>query len=252
MIFTRQLLITKLKATGVHLSMSIVVFIFLAYQIYYNWYPQPYFEIDGGWQGIRLVGAVDLVLGPLITFLIFNLSKPRREIIFDLIIIVTIQIGALVYGVYATYSQRPVAIVLIDEFVVPAIVENYGGKLESTDQLEQYSVESPPIIFADMPKTQEAVAEINRIKIEQGIMDHAQMRLYRPKPELATALKQRQTMFYDRLDHFGARNQFNYWLQQNQKTETDVLIARFSGRYGVVWLVFDLEGNYLSYFDEFG
>ena len=55
--FTKPLLITKLKATAVHLSMSIAVFVYLAYQIYYNWYPEPYFSIDGGWQGIRLIGA---------------------------------------------------------------------------------------------------------------------------------------------------------------------------------------------------
>ena len=130
--FTKPLLITKLKATAVHLSMSLAVFIYLAYQIYYHWYPEPYFSIDGGWQGIRLVGAVDLVLGPFITFLIFDLRKPRKEILFDLLVIVTIQIGALAYGVYATYSQRPVAIVVIDQFVVSTTMELYGESLSST------------------------------------------------------------------------------------------------------------------------
>ena len=117
--FTGAALKTKLKATAIHMSMSIAVFAFLAYQIYFNWYPQPYFEIDGGWQGIRLIAAVDLVLGPLITFLIFDLSKRMRAIIFDLVVILVIQFGALAYGVYVTYTQRPVAVVLIDEFVVP-------------------------------------------------------------------------------------------------------------------------------------
>jgi hypothetical protein len=113
--FTGPLLITKLKATGVHLSMSVIVFVYLAYQIYYNWYPQPYFAVDGGWQGIRLIGAVDLVLGPLITFLIFDLRKRRREILLDLTVIAVIQFGALAYGISLTYNQRPVAIVLIDD-----------------------------------------------------------------------------------------------------------------------------------------
>jgi hypothetical protein len=96
--FTRPLLITKIKATGVHLCLSLGIFLYLAYQIYYNWYPQPYFAIDGGWQGIRLVAAVDLVLGPFITFLIFDLTKSRREIIFDLATIALIQFAALFYG----------------------------------------------------------------------------------------------------------------------------------------------------------
>ncbi|MDH3536835.1 MAG: hypothetical protein OER87_13910, partial [Gammaproteobacteria bacterium] len=142
--------------------MSLAVFVYLVYQIYYNWYPQPYFEVDGGWQGIRLVAAVDLVLGPLITFLIFDLRKSRREILFDLLTIVVIQFGALAYGVYATYTQRPVAIVMIDEFVLSAIPQQYGGRLKSLEDLRQYSDEHPPIIFAEMPTTEEGIAEINR------------------------------------------------------------------------------------------
>ena len=117
---SKPLLVTKLKATAVHLSMSVAVFIYLAYQIYYNWYPEPYFSVDGGWAGIRLVGAVDLVLGPLITFLIFDLGKSRRAILFDLITIAVIQLSALSYGVYSTYTQRPVAVVVIDQSVYSA------------------------------------------------------------------------------------------------------------------------------------
>ena len=85
--FSRAMLKIKVRATAIHFSLSVAVFAYLAYQIYYNWYPQPYFEIDGGWQGIRLVSAVDLVLGPFITFLIFDLSKSFRAIVFDLLII---------------------------------------------------------------------------------------------------------------------------------------------------------------------
>ena len=41
---------------------------------------------------------------------------------------------------------------------------------------------------------------------------------------------------------------FTDWLQQNGKTEDEVLIERFSGRYGNVWLIFDLDGVYIDYF----
>ncbi|MDH3388794.1 MAG: hypothetical protein OEN02_12910 [Gammaproteobacteria bacterium] len=246
--FTKPLLITKLKATAIHLCMSLAVFVYLVYQIYYNWYPQPYFEVDGGWQGIRLVAAVDLVLGPLITFLIFDLRKSRREILFDLLTIVVIQFGALAYGVYATYTQRPVAIVMIDEFVLSAIPQQYGGRLKSLEDLRQYSDEHPPIIFAEMPTTEEGIAEINRIKLEEQVLEHAQLNLYRPKAKLKQALRERQVLFGDRLDYYDERDSYRTWLQQNKKSEDEVLIAPFGGRYGRIWLVFDLEGNYLSYF----
>ena len=246
--FSGAALKTKFKATAVHLSLSIAVFVYLAYQIYFNWYPQPYFEVDGGWQGIRLVAAVDLVLGPLVTFLIFDLSKRTREIVFDLIIILIIQFGALSYGIYATYNQRPVAIVLIDEFVVPTIMEHYNGTLESTEQLKKYSDEKPPIIYADMPLDRESLDEINRIKLEDKVLENAQLNLYRPQSELAQALRDRRQLFASRLQTYGHRPAFENWLREHGKSEDEVLIAPFDGRYGKAWLVFDLDGNYLSYF----
>jgi len=246
--FTKPLLITKLKATGVHLSLSFIVFVYLAYQIYFNWYPQPYFSVDGGWQGIRLIGAVDLVLGPFITFLIFDLRKSRRAILFDLVIIAVIQFGTLAYGINLTYTQRPVAIVMIDDFVVGATMEHYGGKLESADQLKQYSDEVPPIIYSELTLNREALAEINRIKIEEKVLEHAQLNLYKSSSELTAALKSKQIMFMLRLDNHEERDQYEAWLEQHDKSEDEILIARFNGRYGSVWLVFDLDGRYLGYF----
>lgn len=246
--FTKPLLITKLKATAVHLAMSVAVFIYLAYQIYYNWYPEPYFSIDGGWQGIRLVGAVDLVLGPLITFLIFNLEKPRMEILFDLLIIITIQVGALAYGVSTTYNQRPVAIVLIDQFVVPSTMEQYGGTLSSASELERFSDEKPPIVYAEFPLDQEGLDEALRIKNEDGVLEHAQVNLYKGHTELKSALEKQQMFFFERLDSSESREALEHWLQQNQKTIEQILIAQFSGRYGNAWLVFDEEAKYLGYF----
>ncbi|MBT8436795.1 MAG: hypothetical protein KJP11_05445 [Gammaproteobacteria bacterium] len=245
---TKPLLITKLKATGIHISLSLVVFIYLAYQIYYNWYPQPYFSIDGGWQGIRLVAGVDLVLGPLLTFLIFDLRKSRKEILFDLMTIVTIQFGALAYGIYATYSQRPVAIVVIDDYVLTAIMGHYGGSLSSESVLKQYSDEKPPIIYAHLEQTSAAFAEANRKKVEEKIAEQAQLNLYRPQSELKYALQERQQLADKEIEYYKATDKLNDWLQQNQKTRQDVLFVRFAGRYGAAWLVFDLEGKYLSYF----
>jgi len=245
---SKSLLITKLKATAVHLSMSILVFIYLAYQIYYNWYPEPYFSVDGGWPGIRLVGAVDLVLGPLITFLIFDPSKSRRAIMFDLITIAVIQLAALSYGIYSTYSQRPVAVVVIDQFVYSTTIEQFAGSLASTSELRRFSDEKPPIIYSDFPLDREGIDEVQRIKIEDKVLEIAQMHLYRPRPELLVALQQRQLAAEELLDKDGGQQAFVDWLQENGKTKDQVLILRFSGRYGNAWLVFDLEGRLAGYF----
>ena len=245
--FTKALLKTRLKATAVHLSLSLIVFFILAYQIFYVWYPLPYFLVDGGWQGIRIIAAVDLVLGPLITFLIFDLSKSRREITFDLLTIATIQIGALIYGVMITYDQRPVAIVVIDEFVISVIEKDYGSQIDSLAELQQYSPESPPIIYVDIPLSHEALDEITRIKFEDNIPEPAQIQLYQPHSMLVIGLENRQQSFLGRLQKSAAKVDYEQWLAQNQQQPGDILVAPFNGRYGRVWLVFDKNGKYVDY-----
>ncbi len=246
--FTKPLLITKLKATGVHLSISVLIFAYLTYKIVFDWYPGPYFSVDGGWQGIRLVGAVDLVLGPLITFLIFDNRKSRRAILFDLVTIAVIQIGALAYGVQTTYAQRPVAVVLIDEFMVSAIEEHYADTWTSQAALSAFSDEHPPIIYSELPISREGLEKIQRTKLERQIDAHAQMEYYQPREALRDALASRQALFADRLVSYGDRSRFDAWLAESNRKTGEVLIALFGGRYGRVWLVFDRNGRYLDYF----
>ena len=222
---TKPLLITKLKATGVHLFLSLLVFIYLAYRIYYDWYPQPFFSVDGGWQGIRIVAVVDLVLGPLITFLIFDLSKSRREILFDLTIIIVIQFAALSYGVYATYSQRPVLVALIGQYMITGTMEQFGDKLESASDLYRYSDQRPPIVFADLKINEKTLSEINNLNLWESVIDYLQNHENSLKSEFAVGLKDRQLTFTDRLDAYKAREAYETWLQQNDKSAGEVLIS---------------------------
>jgi hypothetical protein len=247
--FSKSSIKTKLKASGIHFSLSLIIFFILAYQIYYNWYPIPYFSVDGGWQGIRLIAGVDLVLGPLITFLIFDLTKSRRAIIFDLSIIVVVQITALVYGIVTTYQQRPVAIILIDQFVVSTVESSFGSQLKSLEELNQFSPETPPIIFADMPLSRDALDEVMRIKAENRIPEVAQIQLYQPPSMFLTGLQNQQNLFLGLLEKSDLTVEFESWLQANQKQWADILVAPFSGRYGRVWLLFDRNAKYLDYIE---
>ena len=102
----------KLKAFLVHLGISAVIFVILLGLIVFVWYPHPYFTADGGWQGIRIVVLVDLVVGPLLTLIVFKRGK--RGLKLDLAIIALIQACCLAWGVHVVYAQRPVAVVFAD------------------------------------------------------------------------------------------------------------------------------------------
>jgi hypothetical protein len=54
-----------------------------------------------------LLAGVDLTLGPLLTFVIANDQKPRRELARDISIIAAVQIIALVYGATQLWHGRP-------------------------------------------------------------------------------------------------------------------------------------------------
>ena len=54
----------RLKASGIQLSLSALAFFIVLYFIVFLWYPNPHFSTNGGWQGVRIMLFVDIVLGP--------------------------------------------------------------------------------------------------------------------------------------------------------------------------------------------
>ena len=85
--------IPRINAFLIHLTISFIIFLVLAYLIVLHWYPLPYFHTDGGWRGIRIIAGVDLVLGPLLTLIVFKPGKPGLK--FDLTLIGLAQAVAL-------------------------------------------------------------------------------------------------------------------------------------------------------------
>jgi len=76
------------------------------------WFPGELFFLDGGWQGLKIVALIDLVLGPLLTLVLYKPGKP--SLVFDMSCVAAFQIAALAYGFYATYHQRTVAVVFAE------------------------------------------------------------------------------------------------------------------------------------------
>ena len=52
------------------------------------WYPAPYFMAAGGWQGLRIAAPIDLILGPLLAFIVLNKKKGTKKLIGDMTVIV--------------------------------------------------------------------------------------------------------------------------------------------------------------------
>lgn len=101
----------RLRAASVHWLVSLGAVSAAALLVFVLWYPYPFREIAGGTELFLLVTVVDVVMGPLLTLVIFDLTKPRSVLIRDLSVIAVLQLGALLYGLHTVYLARPVYLV---------------------------------------------------------------------------------------------------------------------------------------------
>lgn len=102
---------SRARAATCHAGISGLIAATTAVVMISLWYPGLIGTMAGGKQLFFLVLGVDVVTGPLLTFVIFDDSKPRSELVRDLTVIAIIQVGALVYGLNTVYVARPVAVV---------------------------------------------------------------------------------------------------------------------------------------------
>jgi len=170
-------LISKLKAAFIHLGLSLLVFVVILYFILFVWYPEPFFTAQGGWQGIRLMALVDLVLGPSLTLIVFNHLKSRKEIVSDLSIIALLQVCALIWGGYQVYSQRPIALVFWDGAFYTTTQDDYLSQGAKIPDFSQYSHHIPPLIYSRPLKTQLEMEEFKALT-EKSIPIYAQASFY--------------------------------------------------------------------------
>jgi hypothetical protein len=115
---------SRLRAAGLHFLASIAVAALAAALVFWLWYPGAYRGLSGGRELFLLVVTVDVVLGPLLTFAVFDRAKGIAHLRRDLAFIVALQLAALAYGLYTVYLARPVALVFErDRFRVISAME---------------------------------------------------------------------------------------------------------------------------------
>ncbi len=110
---------SRWKAAGIHLLLSFLVAVAALVLLFWVWYPGPLFSASGGDRLVLLLVGIDVVIGPLLTLIVFRAGKPGMR--FDLTFIGTCQLAALLYGLYVISAARPVYVAFsVDRFVVVA------------------------------------------------------------------------------------------------------------------------------------
>lgn len=168
----------KINAFLIHLVISLVVFLVLLFFILVYWYPAPLFGTDGGWQGIRLIMAVDIVLGPVLTLIVFKKGKPR--LVLDLTIIGFIQIGALISGSWVIYNEHPALVVFTEDHFRPITAYQVKESGVAWADVEKIAELYPPTVYLELPDDLEALQNIRQKALREGLLLSQFAEFYRP------------------------------------------------------------------------
>lgn len=178
--------LNRYHAFFLHLLAAACVIGCVAIFIFFVWYPGLLAYASGVSAIFLILILVDVILGPLITLIVFDTKK--KELKRDLLIIFSLQLAALFYGVWILFSVRPVFVVFnSDRFDVV-----YANELtqERFDQATNKDFQSAPLwgphfIGARLPSDSIQAAEIIK-KAVMGGDDVQQMpEFYVPYQDIA-------------------------------------------------------------------
>lgn len=185
---------SRWQAAAIHFGISLTIFLLALVVIISIWYPGILFSIDGGWSGLRIVVAVDLVLGPLLTLVVFEAGKPGLK--FDLSCIATLQIVCLAGGLWVVYSERPLALVMAYDTLYSVTADEFEDYDRDVEILEDFPGSYPKLLYTELPED-EIRADILAVR-SQFIGDplFIQTERYRAMPEdgLETVFRRERAM----------------------------------------------------------
>lgn len=115
-----SILSQKLLAFAIHLGAGIIVMLAFLLYCWLLVYTPPIMALEGGDRISFIALGVHVILGPLLTFILYR--KGKRGLKTDLIVVVLLQISAFGYGAWTLCSERPLYLAFVVEHfeVMPA------------------------------------------------------------------------------------------------------------------------------------
>ena len=152
--------LNRWKAALIHLGISALVAVTVVTLMLLVWYPGTYFSAMGGETLILLLIGVDVVVGPLLTLIIFDPRKKGLKA--DLSVIAALQLAALAYGCYVMFVARPVYnVFVVDRFeTVAANQVDEASLANATGEFRSLPLTGPKIVTAHQPADPKRQADV--------------------------------------------------------------------------------------------
>ena len=202
---------------------------------------------------MQIIFAVDLVLGPLLTLIVFKAGKPGLK--FDLTVIGVLQVCCLAAGIYIVHEERPLAVVYTDgrfismskkDYTIDAGIDAPDLRHIPGDYPKWVMVEFPHDIQITDPLGESTSAagttlegEIRSKAFKQGRLISSLTEYYVPFAMDHSSFLEHASDIATITDSPGWQETIDAWLATNGGELDDYAFYTFSTRYSFGYLIFD-------------
>jgi hypothetical protein len=152
----------RFAATASLLLLAFVVVRFL-------WFPGGYFSISGISKLFLILVAVNLIVGPGLSTLLYKPGK--KGLTFDLIVIASVEIAILGWGMSEILERRPAFVVFaVDRFEAVTASEVDLEQMENT-RLAVRPLHMPRLIYAELPTDVDVMNRLIDETVFEGMLD---------------------------------------------------------------------------------
>lgn len=159
----------RIRALTLNLALSAIMLGIVLAVVLLAWYPDPYFRIQNTIRLVMVLAVVQLVLGPLLTFILYKPGK--KGLWFDIVVITLLQFAALAFGANVLHDGKPRFMVYaVDRFNVLAAKDVDFSQIRDPRFLAQPE-KGPWMVIANMPMDPEESQRLLRETVFEGKPD---------------------------------------------------------------------------------
>ena len=142
----------RIRGFLLHLLASSLLAIGTICLVFLVWYPSPLHQAIGVTNIFLILLSVDVVIGPLLTLAVCKQGK--KSLVFDLSLIIVLQLSAFLYGIYTIAQGRPVWIAYYnDRFdIVQAFEMDHAYREKAKIEFQKLSFTGPEFVAVKIPE----------------------------------------------------------------------------------------------------
>ncbi len=153
-----ELAMTRMRLFQIRIAATATVLLLAFIVVRFLWFPGGYFAISGITKLLLVLIAVNVVVGPGLSTLVYKPGKWGLR--FDLVLIACIEVAILGWGLHEIYERRPeFAVFAVDRFEAVARSEVDISQLQDS-RLATRPGYTPRLIYAELPTDPEIMNQL--------------------------------------------------------------------------------------------